>query len=941
MTREDWSEIETIYQAAMEHEPGVRSAYLDQACKGNEQIRREVDSLLALNDSAVLVDQPIWEAVPGLLDDPELVPGTELGPYRIEGLLGAGGMGRVYRARDMRLGRAVALKIPTGEFSERFQNEARTAAALNHPNVCILHDVGPNYLVMELVEGPTLADRIKQGRIPIEEAIAIARQIAAALDVAHERGIVHRDLKPANVKIKPDGTVKVLDFGLAQLFETAGAGRATDVSAALKPQDAPTKGIIGTAAYLSPEQVQGRFVDKRADIWAFGLVLYEMLTGQRLFQRDTLTGTLEAVTSHTADFERVPPRARNLLRRCLEKDVRRRLRDIGDAIPLLEESPIAIAETERRPRWIWPTIAGVALLATVAGLVIHLREPPAAATELVRFPITLPEGQTLPSQSTFAVSPDGRQLTFFATGSDGVTRSWLRTLDTLGARPLAGSETSSLSPPFWSPDGGYIGFEAGGKLKSIDIRSGAVQSLCDVPMGLAGGSWSRDGVIIFGTREGRPSVLMRTSASGGTPSVLTRPIGPAGQHVYPTFLPDGRHFLYLNRGRGEGVYVGSLDAQPQAQNYTRLLASDSNAIFVPGAPTGPGQLLFLRGRSLFAQAFDDRTRTLRGEPLLVADQIGLIGVRSGWGAFSAASTGMLAYREEDSARQLAWVDRGGRNVKTVLKQRVERMALSSDATRAAFLSSGRNGVNIWLLDLADGKSTQLTFSPGDHVNPVWSPDGRLIAFSKPPAELWQKSASGVGEEKLLFKVKDENFVTLTDWSRDGRYLIYTNVNPRTKADIWALTNPADDPAGQTSFPVLKSESSEHKGVLSPDTRWIAYVSDESGREEVYVTSFDPPPATGSGAGGKWRISHDGGTDVRWRRDGKELFYATPEANLFAVEVVTQPVFRMGRARLLFRITSDVWDAAPDGDRFLVAVPLPAKMQSPLTVLLNWNTRLKK
>ena len=941
MTPEHWSEVEEVYQSAMDQEPAARSAYLDQACEGNPQLRRDVDSLLVLNDAPLLVDQPAWQVAPELLDDVDLPPGAELGPYRIEALLGAGGMGRVYRARDPRLGRSVALKIPTVEFNERFEREARTVAALNHPNICTLYDVGPNYLVMELVEGPTLADRIKEGPLPIEEAFGIAGQIATALEVAHEQGIVHRDLKPGNIKIRPDGTVKVLDFGLAQLVEPAGSQRSAEDSPTLTLRPESRKGVIlGTAAYMSPEQARGKRVDKRADIWAFGVMLYEMLTGQPLFQRETVSDILAAVITDEPVFDRFPPQVRNLLRRCLEKDPKHRLRDIGDAMPMLEGSPAMVVQPTRDTRWIWPGVAALSLIAACAVSVLYFRETPPARRELIRFQIPLPEGLTSSSRFPFAVSPDGRRLAFFAAGSDGVTRFWLRALDSLETKPVPGSETNDDSPPFWSPDSRYLVFGAGGKLKKIDLTSGAVQTLCDVPMGFGGGSWNRDGVILFGTTAA-PSVLIQISAAGGVPSPVTTPSGPATRHVYPTFLPDGRHFLYLSRGNRtssrQGAYIGSLDIRPEEQDSRRLLADETSVVYVPSPDSTAGQLLFLREGNLMAQPFDAKRLQLTGQPVVIAELE--TGVRMGWGAFSAVND-VLVYRSS-GARQLVWFDREGTRLEIVRQNDSSAtLSLSPSGGQVAVTAADSQGPNVWIRGLSINWDIQSTFGYYRGNTPIWSPDGSRIVYCKPPNELYRKAASGAGDAEPLLKVEDGSFVQPTDWSHDGQYLIYTQTGPQTKSDIWAISNPGGDPSSRKAFPVLRTDHVERAAVLSPDRGWIAYLSDQSGREEVWLASFDVPSGGTVGAHGKWRVSQEGGVSVRWPRDSKELFYTTPDGNLVAVDVGTLPAFQ-GAHRKLFRIGSNGWDVSPDGKRFLASVPSAKASLAPFTVALNWNAALRK
>jgi eukaryotic-like serine/threonine-protein kinase len=560
MTPERWREVEQVYQSTMDREPRLRAAFLSEVCGSDQELRREVDSLLELNHSPVLFDAPAWQAVAELLTgSAQLTPGTQLGPYRIEAMLGACGMGTVYQSQDTRLGRSVALKISRVEFNERFEREARAVAALNHPNVCTIHDVGPNYLVMELVEGPTLSDRMKEGSIPVEEALRIARQIADALEAAHEKGIVHRDLKPGNIKIKPDGTVKVLDFGLAKL-------RPFDVAPGTKPEDSPTISmaatsagmILGTAAYMSPEQARGKVVDKRADIWAFGVVLHEMLTGGRLFEGEDITETLALVTKGEPKWEGIPVSVQRLLKSCLQKDPKCRLRDIGDAWQLLEEAPAPTVASRSR----LGTVALAATLALALGVLafVHFREKPAPA-DMVRFEIPPP------AQSSFTgypiVSPDGRRVAVRMRGPDGRSQLWVRFLESLESRSLPGTE-DVLNASFWSPDSRSIGFATQTKLKKVDISGGPAQTVCDISgaaLGTGttaqfrGGAWNRDGVILFATSL---SGLWRVSEAGGTPSLVTKLSGKDFFHHGPDFLPGGRQFIYNRGGEGGGLSARSM-----------------------------------------------------------------------------------------------------------------------------------------------------------------------------------------------------------------------------------------------------------------------------------------------------------------------------------------------------------------------------------------------
>ncbi|HEV2446472.1 MAG TPA: protein kinase, partial [Candidatus Sulfopaludibacter sp.] len=547
--------------------------------------------------------------------------GVRLGPYEILALIGAGGMGEVYRARDPRLGRDVAIKVSKERFTERFAREARTIASLNHPNICTLYDVGPNYLVMELVDGPTLTDRIRQGSVPIEEAVKIAIQMAAALEAAHEKGIVHRDLKPGNVKIKLDGTVKVLDFGLAKAGGTptvTDAGGGPDNSPTISMGDTKAGAILGTVAYMAPEQAKGKPVDKRADIWAFGVVLYETLTGRRLFRGETTTEILASVIKEEPEWDRIPRQAERLLRLCLRKNPTERLHDIADAKLLLEEASTPPAP-RRIARWLWLGAASLFLFALAFLTFVHFRQAPPAA-EPVRFTIPLPENVTFNFANAFAVSPDGRKVVFDAIGPGGA-QLWLRTLDSNEAHPLSEAGIVNAATLFWSPDNRSIAYMSQGKLKQIDIAGGPAQTICDIPRGAFGGSWNRDGVIIFGTDGG----LMRVAAAGGSASALTSAESSRGEagHIHPFFLPDGKHFLYLiSHGENSGVYVGSVDAKPEAQNRKRLIATRFSAAYAPSSDPARGQLLFLREGTLMAQAFDARRLELAGDAVPMVEGVG-------------------------------------------------------------------------------------------------------------------------------------------------------------------------------------------------------------------------------------------------------------------------------------------------------------------------------
>ena len=841
--------------------------------------------------------------------------GAKLGPYEILELIGVGGMGEVYRAHDSRLRRDVAIKVSAERFSERFEKEARAIASLNHANVCTLHDVGPNYLVMEFVEGHTLAERIKKGPVPLEEALAIAKQIADALESAHEKGITHRDLKPANINIKPDGTVKVLDFGLAKMGGAPSAHSDNSPTLTVGPTQAGM--ILGTAAYMSPEQARGKQVDRRTDIWAFGVVVYEMLTGKSLFKGEDISETLASVIKQDPDLSAVPAEMQRVLQHCLAKDPNKRLRDIGDWRLLLDGT------TSRPVRrhggaWLWPLVAATATLGLAAISFLHFREKPLPPAASLRFQIPPPEGATL--GALLNVSPDGRKLAFLAQG-----KLWVHFLESGESRAL----TEATGTPFWSPDSRFIGYSVPGKLKKIEATGGVPQTVTDYRGLWGAATWNQDDLIVFSNRR----ALFRVPAAGGIP-VQVAEVDPARQDTIayaPCFLSDGQHFVYTRRSRDErrsSIYLGSVDAKPEQQSSRPLVNSFWGPQYAPSQDPGTGHLLFISGETLMTQPFDNRRLELMGQAAPIAEQIG------DGRAFSSSKTGVLVFHRSASPDlQLTWYDREGNVLGVVGDSGYYRsVSLSPDGSRAV---SSRNlegqASNLWVTDLLRGTSAR--FAPGStsDLNPIWSPDGNRILFSSNPERpfnLYQKPADGVKDTEVLLSSGEDKLPT--SWSRDGRFLLYTVIHPKTLNDIWVLPLEGD----RKPAPFLVTEFNEQAARFSPDGNWVAYVSDESGQAEVYVRSFS------MGSGGKWLISNGGGSAPRWRGDGRELYYAAPGGRLQAVDIVTSPVFRPGTPQPLGLTTVEAWDASPDGKRFLVAAPKPGKPE-PFTVVLNWQAGLKK
>jgi eukaryotic-like serine/threonine-protein kinase len=866
-----------------------------------------------------------------------LTPGTRIGSYEIADQIGVGGMGEVYRASDTKLRRDVAIKVlPAAVASDagrlaRFEREAQLLASLNHPNIAAIYGLeeteGSTALVMELVEGRTLAERIASGSIGLDKALAIAVQIAEAVTAAHERGVVHRDLKPSNIKVRPDGAVKVLDFGIAKAMASA------LMSASLQ---APTLTVTrqsagpgpGTPAYMSPEQARGEAVDHRTDIWAFGCILYEMLAGRAAFGGGSVTDVLARVLQSEPDWKRlparVPPSIEHLLRLCLEKNLKKRRQSAGDVRIDLEHAltePRAAAPTQpvgqsRPTRVAW--IASVAVLAAALAIptVIHLREaPPPEMWLQITTPPTL-------APLDFALSPDGRHIVYVAAESsrDNLARLYLRALGEIEARPLPNTE--GARHPFWSPDGLSIGFFASERLLRIDITGGPAQTLVRTANPL-GGSWGADGIILFAPDSVSP--LFRVAESGGTAVAATELDSPRHQnHRRPTFLPDGRRFLFYVAGDPEvsGLYLGSLDGGAAK----RLAAADDS----PAAYLAPDLVVFAQQGALVARRLDNRGE-LTGDLLTLARSTSAAG--SGLVGLSASASGILAFRAETSSAttaRMTWFDRAGNVLE--LGAALNGPELSPDERYVAYDRTIAGNRDVWILDLVRGGSTRFTTHAAVDGYPVWSPDGRQLVFESQrngTFDLWIKQSSGAGEEELLLGTADNEIPI--GWSRDGRFFLYRSSNDDyTSSDLWALPMTGDD---RTPVVVANTPFEERMGEFSPDGRWVAYDTNESGRFEVRVRAFPEPE-------GAWPVSTDGGVAPRWTTDG-EIHFIALDGTMMAARVTTGSSFEAERPEPLFptRISGQPFNhqyAVSRDGRFLVHNAQAEDLATPITVVLNWR-----
>ncbi len=882
-----------------------------------------------------------------------LATGSKLGPYEILGQIGAGGMGEVYRAIDTRLERTVAIKVlpphlsASPESRQRFEREAKTISQLSHPHICALYDVGregeTEYLVMELLEGETLSDRLARGPLPLEQTLRYGTEIADALDKAHRQGIVHRDLKPGNVMLTKSG-VKLLDFGLAKVMApTQPQSALTSVPTMAGTPNVTQEGtILGTFQYMAPEQLEGKEADGRTDIFAFGAVLYEMATGNIAFSGASRASLISAImTSEPPAISTVepmtPPTLEHIVQRCLAKgpdDRWQSARDVSGELRWLASAPSggapAVSVRSRNSR----TVAIVALLllaALLAAFALFRLRPGASHPQGVRFLIAPPAGVLFTHDvvaTNMAISPDGRHLAFVAS-SQGRRQIWLRDLDVVSARPLAGTEGGSS--PFWSPDSRSLGFFADRKLKRLAISGGAPQAITDAVNG-GNACWGPDDTILFIDNIGREGIL-RVPAGGGVVSEVTHFDKKRGDiwHAWPSFLPDGRHFLYSVWFSDKGsIRLGSLEQG----DLRELLPMRSRAVFA-----SEGYLLYVSEGALLARHFDSKALRLSGNPLTLAGRVPYFALTGG-ADFAVSQTGALAFVEGESQGRMAWFDRSGREVGTVGESRnLDALSISPEGRRVAVgvADNTAGSIHLWIEDLGGRPPQRFTYSPGAEFAPIWSPDGRQIVFAQDPGNgsvrlrLKKVGDTGDGEDLLA----PTFFQIPHDWSSDGRFIVYTDDDPKTHNDIWILPMDGD----RKPIPFLRTSFEESDARMSPDGRSIAYVSGESGRSEVYVASFP------SGAGRR-RVSVEGGSQPRWRRDGRELFFLAADARIMAVAVRAGEPVDLGAPVPLFRSPTTasnrselaIWndyDVSPDGQRFLIRVDLISRDTMPLTVALGW------
>jgi serine/threonine protein kinase len=1006
MTLTQWRLVDRLFHEALEHPPELRADFLKQACKGDQALFHEVESLLASHEQAgafiekspsdiaaeFLAEKRRERLGGGELDqygigaenqtaERESLIGRQLGPYQIVARIGAGGMGEVYRAADTRLDRTVAIKILFSHLSlrpdlrKRFEREAKAISNLNHPHICTLHDIGQaegfDYLVMEYLEGETLAKRLKKGPLPTEQLLRIAIEIAMALDQAHRKGVVHRDLKPGNIMLTKTGA-KLLDFGLAKAGRAVsaklpsperaandgGTARSASVESSVRGSARSTESeslteeglLLGTLEYMAPEQVEGKEVDARTDLFAFGVVLYEMATGRKAFAGDSKASLAAAIlTSDPPPIRTIqpltPPALERVVKRCLAKDPEDRWqtgRDLVLELKWIAETagdlpgrmvggepagPQSMATSRRRERLAW-TLAIVFLVAAIVSAVNYLRRPQAPVRAIIS-EIAPPENVELAfTHSPPALSPDGRTLAFIAEDASGKSMLWVRSLDSQLAKPLAGTEGGA--EVFWSPDSRSLGFFANGKLKILELSTEEVTNVSDG--GSSGASWSRLGTLLFTELK---KGIHQVAASGGMPvSILKPDFSKIIHFVNPKFLPDGKHFLYgayTSDPSLGGIYVASLDGKEN-----RLLLKG-----IGSATYASGFLLYVRGTTLVAQAFDPESRQLTGDPTPLAERV--TADYYAHGLFDVSENGVLIYRSGVSwgERQLTWFDRAGHELSVGEKGNFEFQRLSPDGTKLAL---GQR--DLWVEELARGVRMPLTNDPETGKGyPVWSPDGRRLLFAaisgKARLGIYQKNSNGVGEEELLLAAETADpLIWPTSWSPDGKFILFVRGHYWSACNLWVLPL-----YGDRRPRVLGNGDAGH---FSPDGRWLAYSSTESGEFQVYVVPFDAArilkesPGTDALAPSRWLVGK-GGYPI-WRRDGREIFYLG-QGGIMGVEVEARSEhFEAGKPQLLFKARPpddyiDSFDVTPDGKRFVLTPQKINNPKAPFTLVVNWTALL--
>jgi len=935
MQIERWKKIEQLFEAAQDQPEDYRAEFLHQACPEDPELCAEVLSMLRVGRTGeAFLDTPPMEA---LAQRQALREGDRLGSFEIVSLLGRGGMGEVYRARDPRLQREVALKLLPPSFVldesslRRFQQEARSASRLNHPNILTVFDIGTHsgtpYIVTELLPGATLQELLARGPLPLEKVLVYAQQLASGLEAAHESGIIHRDIKPANLAITADGALKILDFGLAKLASP---------TQSQPPSDTVTltgRGLVlGTAPYMSPEQARLEPLDKRSDIWAFGLVLWEMLTGKRLFGASNTAEVLHAVLHQEIDFAQLPgntpPAIRTLLARCLERDVKRRLRDIGEARVVLD-SAMQAPETAQRPprsryRQIWIAAAAVMFVCLASLAVMHLRES-APPRQRIEFEISPPPG----SITNFQLSPDGRHLAVVASIGSLYAKVWVRSLDSLETRLLTElhrriGESTSL---FWSPDGRFLAVSLGGHLCKIPRGGGPPIVLADVPQRHFGGAWLDTGDIVLAAENG----ILRVPSSGGS----FVPVGVQDAYL-PAPLPGGRLLFHRRvggtEGKDDGIYAASLDGRPPI----RILSQGTSPLYVPpSAPGVPGTLLFRRGDVLWAQPFDADRLAVQGEPVTVVPQVTVPPADRPIRPFTASSTGALVYRTGEfvTTAELVWLDRSGRRMETLTPPFVRwnnlAIRLSPDDSKAIINGLDSDQNDLWIADFSRRTTSRFTFHRAN--SGIWSPDGKKVLWAGIKGQRYLRPADGSGKDELIYENPVEKTGFPTDWSRDGKWIAFSEIT-RKYLEIWLVSA-----IGSRQYqPYVQADFSTAWGQFSPNCRWMAYVEFRSPQREQVIVESIPPGAR------RWQVSTDGGDWPVWRRDGKELFYADGHKLMSVAVNEREGLVEFGPPRKLFEFyaVASRFQVSRDGQRFLVAIPAENSAErAPLKVDTDWRAGL--